>query len=216
MAEKSVLTTGPERMSRDAIPAAVTEAVAAKLAPGGTLHPAREGGSYKGKVLHVDQDYVVQAVGTTGKSAVVHQRTDLKMVDQNVQWRSENERLGSTPIQVHYKGDDPQAGKVYRWDRAREQAARAMWKAETFAKGIADPKERDAFLKNTQAMLQKATKGTAEKAPPAAERKAPDKAAEPKPTAAKTAKDAGDKPAPRRTRSSPDKASQKTASGPER
>lgn len=201
---------GPERMTRDEIHPFLKEQAGKRLVPGAEFHPAREGGSYKGPVLYADKNYIVQGVGKDRDSAVVHKREDLELVTSNLLWREENNRLGSTPIQVHYKGEKgapSQSAKAYNWNPEREQAEKAMAKAQSFAKGIADPTERDAFLKNTDAMIRK-TVGP-DKDAPAKEKSAP------APAKAKSAL-AKDKaaPEPKAKAKSPKKPADK--SGPER
>lgn len=207
---------GPERFSRDEIHPHIKEQASKRLVPGAEFHPAREGGSYKGPILYADNNFIVQGVGKDKDSAVVHRRSDLELVTSNLKWREENNRLGSTPIQVHYKGEKgapSQSAKAYNWNPEREQAEKALAKAQAFAKGISDPKERDAFLKNTEAMVRK-TVGPDKDGPAQSKDKA---AAEP--AKAKAGKSAAAKDATtQEPKAAKPKAAKKTAdkSGPER
>ncbi len=211
-ASKASKAAGPERMTRDEIHPFLKEQAGKRLVPGAEFHPAREGGSYKGPVLYADKNYIVQGVGKDKDSAVVHKRSDLELVTSNLKWREENNRLGSTPIQVHYKGEKgvpSQSAQVYNWNPEREQAEKAQAKAQAFAKGITDPAEREAFLKNTEAMLRK-TVGPDKDAPAAAKEKSAAAPAKAKSEPAKDKATPEAKPKAKAPKKSADK------SGPER
>jgi hypothetical protein len=125
--------------------------------------PARENGSYKGRVIANGEQYLVQAIGKDEKYAVVHEKANLEMVSNTLKWRDENKRLGQSNIQIHYNGEK---AKVFPYspDRAAEkQVSRTaakeatpltkeefQKKAQEFSKTIEDPKKRDAFLKTIE------------------------------------------------------------------
>lgn len=142
----------PYVMTHTEIPKEISALVESKLGKGAEAHPAREDGSYKGRVLLNSDQYLVQSVGAEGRSAVVHRKGDVELQGSNLKWRDENKRMGSVDVQVHYDGDK---GKVYPWDREREAADRLKARAESYAKGISDPKEREAFVGHMKAMLDK-------------------------------------------------------------
>lgn len=113
---------GAQRIAEAAIPDGIRNAASSKIGPEVNVQPAREDGSYKGKIVYANDRYLVQAVGKEGKSAVVHQRSDVEMVGDKMKWRAENGKLTNADMQIHYDG---QAAKGYVWNREREQAARA-------------------------------------------------------------------------------------------
>lgn len=132
------------------IPKEIQAFVAEKMGKGAEAHPARADGGYKGRVLLNSDKYLVQSVGRNTYTAVVHKKEGLEMVGSNIQWRDKNQRLGSVDVQIHYDGEK---GKVYAWNRQRDDQQRMLNKAQTFAKTITNEKEREAFLSNLKTML---------------------------------------------------------------
>lgn len=138
---------GPYVIDHKEIPKEIMAFVGQKLGKDASVNPAREGGGYKGKVLLNSGDYLVQAVGRDGGSAVVHRKADLAMVGSNLEWRNTNERLQSVDVQIHYTGDK---AKVFPWNREREDQLRFMNRAKDYAKTITSDLERGVFLKHLE------------------------------------------------------------------
>lgn len=137
---KSKKQLGAYRMPHDDIPPHFKELAQRKLqADEVIVHPAREGGAYKGKILHADTNFLVQAVGKEGRSAVVHRVSDLELVSQNLRWRAENDRLGSQNVQIHYNAGK---GKVYPFDPDRVPAAQEKREAPSVAAASKDATKR--------------------------------------------------------------------------
>lgn len=114
---------GEYRMPHSDIPPHFKEIAQRKLQQDEvTLHPARDQGGYKGKVIHADSNFVVQSVGAKGNSAVVHRAGDLNYVSNNLDWRAKNGRLGSQNVQIHY--DAKGKGSVYPFDPEKAAAAK--------------------------------------------------------------------------------------------
>lgn len=200
---------GDYRMPHKDIPPHLNEIAARKLKiPEGdlSLNPCREGGGYKGKVLHADSNFIVQAVGKEGKSAVVHRTADLDFQNQNLKWRSENQRLGSVDVQVHY-GRDGKA-KVYPYDPEKVQAGKGQEAATPARQPEAAPAKQTAAAKP-----EKAQEAPQQAAPAAPKKQAAAKAAPTKETPAKAAT----KPEKASAEPAPDKPKRTRAkSGPER
>lgn len=133
------------------IPKEITSFVTEKLGKGAEAHPPRADGGYKGRVLLNSDSYLVQAVGRNSQTAVVHRKGDTELMGSNLKWRDENKRLGSVDVQIHYDGDK---GKVYSWNRQREDQQRMLSRAERFAKTITNEKDREAFLTNLKEMVK--------------------------------------------------------------
>lgn len=157
-------------MDHKEIPKEISSFVAEKLGKDASVHPAREGGGYKGKVLLNSDQYLVQSVGREGKSAVVHRKDDLEIKGSNLAWRDQNKRLGSVDVQIHY---DAGKAKMYAWNREREDQVRFVTKAQEFAKTITSAKERGVFLKHLTTFAGQ-DRGEADKASSRGE-KAPEK-----------------------------------------
>lgn len=97
---------------------------------------AREGGSYYGKVLHADSNFIIQGVGKEGKSAVIHRASDVEFMSSSLKWRAENGRLGrggesAANLQVHYaaNGEPSKTARAYAYNPER-QAQRESSKPE--------------------------------------------------------------------------------------
>jgi putative DNA primase/helicase len=146
------------------IPKEILAFVGQKLGKDASVNPAREGGGYKGKVLLNSGDYLVQAVGRDGGSAVVHRKADLTMVGSNLEWRNTNERLQAVDVQIHYTGDK---AKVFPWNREREDQLRFMNRAKDYAQTIKSDTERGVFLKHLERFTGqgKGSERSSEKAP---------------------------------------------------
>lgn len=98
---------------------------------------AREGGSYYGKVLHADSNFIVQGVGKEGKSAVIHRASDIEFMSSSLKWRAENGRLGrggesAANLQVHYaaNGEPSKTARAYAYRSPEHQAQRESSKPE--------------------------------------------------------------------------------------
>ncbi|HCF0934682.1 TPA: hypothetical protein NH725_005181 [Pseudomonas aeruginosa] len=163
---------GPYRMEFAAIPEDIRKTVADKVGGNIDVWPAKENGSYKGPVVHADQNYIVQAVGLRRETAVIHQRNDLNMQGPMLLQRDSRNDLENRNLQVHYTGS---SAKVYMWDaekEAQQRAARAaakeadrstssaskvMSEAEKYAaENIKNAKQREAFLKHLGNVTQQA------------------------------------------------------------
>ncbi|WP_146098038.1 KfrB domain-containing protein [Xanthomonas arboricola] len=153
-------------MDHKEIPKEISSFVTEKLGKDASVHPARDGGGYKGKVLLNNDQYLVQSVGREGKSAVLHRKEDLEIKGSNLVWRDENKRLGSVDVQIHY---DAGKAKMYAWNREREDQLRFVNKAQEFAKTITSAKERGVFLKHLTSFAGQ-DRGGAEKTAPRAEK----------------------------------------------
>lgn len=135
---------GKKRMPDDDIPPHLHEIASRKLGVDDvTLKPARDGGAYKGKVLHSDSNFVVQGVGTKGNSAVVHRSNELDFESSNLKWCHEHNRLGSRDVQVHYGADG--RGKVYPYDAERVSAPPAEHASPS---GKSEPSKNAQVLAN--------------------------------------------------------------------
>ncbi|MCP3050754.1 hypothetical protein K6X12_06535 [Xanthomonas euvesicatoria pv. allii] len=153
-------------MDHKEIPKEISAFVTDKLGKDASVHPAREGGGYKGKVLLNNDQYLVQGVGREGKSAVLHRKEDIEIKGSNLVWRDENKRLGSVDVQIHY---DAGKAKMYAWNREREDQMRFVTKAQEFAKTITSAKERGVFLKHLTTFAGQ-DRGAPEKPAPRAEK----------------------------------------------
>ncbi|MDP4573441.1 hypothetical protein Q8O96_30695 [Pseudomonas sp. LPH60] len=162
------------RMDSGNIPQEIRTNVAAVLSPEADVFPAKENGSYKGPVIHADSNYIVQAVGKSNQTAVIHQRGDVEMMGASLKGRDANNDLVGRNLQVHYRGDQ---AKVYPWDAQKEAVQRAdrttehrvvpernssaviagqvLNEAEKYAtENIKNAKQREAFLKHLSNVTQ--------------------------------------------------------------
>jgi len=113
---------GKPIMSADAVPEGIKAVVTEKLGDDAYAAPAREDGGYKGPVIYANTHYLVQAVGRKQENAVVHRTSDVEFIGQKLAWREQHGLLNGVNVQVHYNGGQ---GKVYVWNREREQAEKA-------------------------------------------------------------------------------------------
>jgi hypothetical protein len=128
-----------------------------------TVIPARENGSYKGRVIANNDKYLIQAIGKEEKFAVVHEKINLTMVSNSLKWKDENKRLGQSNIQVHYDGTkanvypyNPDRFKAQEKTAAKEAPAKddLVQKVMDYAATIKNAKSRDAFIKHFQSATQ--------------------------------------------------------------
>lgn len=178
---------GVALMSIEAIPPSVGHLMRDKMGQGSVVLPARENGTYKGKIIYTDDHFVGQQVGREGNKAILHRKDDLALQGNELKWRVDNNRLNNAGVQVFYNGDK---AKAYPFNLEKQQAAigeqaktsspskpRALTpeqfqqQASDYASAnIKNVKQRDAFLKHLGAATDQ-TKTTPEvekpaKAPP--------------------------------------------------
>jgi hypothetical protein len=193
---------GEYLIKHEDIPPAVSKLMRDKMGEGSEVHPAKENGTYKGKVIFTNEHYVGQAVGREGKMAIVHRKADIELQGNELKWRMENNRLNNAGVQVFYNGDK---GKAYPFNLEKQQAAgdhehaaagagkgtrspaltaeQVMEQATKYAaENIKNVKQREAFLKHLSAATEQA------KAPQEA---AKTKTAKAEPAKAKAAADHG-------------------------
>lgn len=148
------------RMEATAIPKELRETVAEKAGPQTDLFPAKNGGGYKGKVIHADENYIVQTIGKEAKSAVAHKRSDVELQGASLLSRDANNDLVGRNIQVHYNEKD-KPGKAYPWNAEQEASARQasadkkvspsdrlMEAAKTYAAEHIPAKQREKFMQD--------------------------------------------------------------------
>lgn len=115
--------------------------------------PARENGSYWGKVFLNREGHLVQSVGKDQNTAVVHNKDRLELVGQRLQWLDENKRMGGTAVQIHYHGDK---AKVYP-DSRREREPSDRERLEAYMKTL-PAKSRATLEKHLQNVYEQRTK----------------------------------------------------------
>lgn len=163
-----IQTFAKERLGRDAEGNARKDDQGAEIKP--SVVPAKENGSYKGRIILNNDAYIVQAVGREEKTAVVHRKEDVELMGSKLKWRDENKKLHNADVQIHYSGDK---AKAYPWDKekaigepAKEKAAekpivtpeQLLAQAQQYAaENIKNGKQREAFLKHLENVTHQAT-----------------------------------------------------------
>ncbi len=90
------------------IPAEIAIYAKAKLGPSVNVHPPRRNASYKGPVLLNTPDWLIQAIGGNGSTAIIHRKADVTLVG-SLQIRDRAKRLIGVSAQVHYNGGHAKA-----------------------------------------------------------------------------------------------------------
>lgn len=130
-----------------------------------SVFPAKENGSYKGKVILNTETHLVQSIGKDEKTAVVHEKANLEMVGNRLKWRDENQKLHNADIQIHYKDGK---GKAFPHASEKEQPQKTtapervgftpeqyIEKAQIYAaQNIKNAKSRESFLKHVENMAK--------------------------------------------------------------
>jgi hypothetical protein len=68
--------------------------------------------SYYGTVILNTDDFIVLAIGKNKSFAVIHRKKDLNILNKNLNFRSDNNKLNNVNIQIHYNKNK---AKVYPW-----------------------------------------------------------------------------------------------------
>lgn len=156
----------------DEIPKEIITHAEARLGEKTNVNPARFNGDYKGTVILNSDKYIVQAVGNREQSAVVHLKKDIELVSDNLKWRDQNNRMGSTDVAIHYNEDK---ARVYPWNRQIEldnmEKNKTMKMAREFVEKnpgeFKSKKDIDTYLKrvemSTTQHLEKRTEARKEK-----------------------------------------------------
>ncbi|MBZ0134317.1 MAG: hypothetical protein K8D98_00100, partial [Rhodanobacter sp.] len=79
----------------------------------------RRNASYKGVVLLNTPDWLIQAIGRNGSTAIIHRKADVTLIG-SLQARDRAKRLIGVSAQVHYNGD---RAKAYPLNAERLPAA---------------------------------------------------------------------------------------------
>jgi hypothetical protein len=101
------------------IPTEIASYAKAKLGPSVSVHPPRRNASYKGPVLLNTPDWLIQAIGSNGSTAIVHRKVDVTLIG-SLQTRDKAKRLIGASAQVHYNGGQ---AKVYPLSMEKLHAA---------------------------------------------------------------------------------------------
>lgn len=125
------------------------------------IFPAKENGSYKGKVILNNDTYLVQTIGKDERTAVVHEKANLELMGERLKFRDQKQTLHNADIQVHYtdgkakaypvKNEQQQGGveKQAGVEKAAINNEQMLQKAQEYAaENIKNGKSRDAFLKH--------------------------------------------------------------------
>lgn len=127
-----------------------------------SVFPAKENGSYKGKVILNTETHLVQSIGKDEKTAVVHDKANLELMGERLKWRDANQKLHNADIQIHYQDGKGKAYPLAKDNEKPQQAAslnglnpeKMLEKAQQYAsENIKNSKSRDAFLKHMQNMV---------------------------------------------------------------
>ncbi len=161
------------------IPKEISSFVTERMGTGAGAHPPRQDGIYRGRVLLNSDKYLVQSVGRSNNSAIVHKKEGMELMGSNLQWRDQNKRLGSVDVQVYYSGDK---SKTYEYNREREDQKRMLARAEVFSKTIKDEKKREDFMFHLKGLLasQQKERDDKSKSAPAPDRSQDRSKSEPK------------------------------------
>ncbi len=132
-----------------------------------SVFPAKEHGSYKGKVILNTETHLVQSIGKDEKTAVVHEKANLEMVGTRLKWRDENQKLHNADIQIHYKDgkgkafplatdkEQSEAKKPAPAERPGMTGEQYLEKAQLYAaEHIKNAKSRESFLKHVENMTK--------------------------------------------------------------
>lgn len=157
------------RMDPAQIPQDLRQTVAAKMSPEADVYPAKDGGNYKGRIVHADERFVVQAIGKSEKTAVVHERADVEIKGASLLSRAANNDLVNRNVQIHYDAPE-KAGRMYPYNPQKEQEQREAGAAERrtsmvekitaaardyAAESFSTPKARNTFLEHFEGVMAK-------------------------------------------------------------
>ncbi len=125
--------------------------------------PAKENGSYYGKVISNTDKYLVQLTGQANDKQwlVVHEKEKIALQGAPLQKMDEGKRLNNAGVQIHYTGDK---AKAYPWSpKDKGEAAKTITKdafveqAKLYAQeNIKNANQRTAFVKHLEGMADKA------------------------------------------------------------
>ncbi|MEX3916415.1 PriCT-2 domain-containing protein [Paraburkholderia sp. BR10872] len=102
--------------------------------------PRENGGPYRGEVFNTEH-FLIQEVST--RSVVFHEKANMEFVSDRLRWMDENQRLNGAEVQIGYDGN---RGKVYPWDRVRDQLERTVASLKKSAREVGFGNELDATL----------------------------------------------------------------------
>jgi len=158
------------RMDPASIDKSYRAVVADKLGKDADLYPAKDGGSYKGRIIHEDDRFMVQAIGKRESSAVIHEKSGVEVKGASLASRASNNDLTDRNVQIHYR-DRSQSAAMYAWnpakeaeqraDRSQQKAAgateRLLEDAKAYAaENIKTPKARETFMQHFGAVMEQA------------------------------------------------------------
>lgn len=150
------------RMDPAEIPSSIRQTVAEKMGSEADVYPAKDGGNYKGRIVHADGEHIVQAIGKGEKTAIVHARSEVEIKGASLLSRDANNDLAGRNVQIHYRDADKGAA-MYPFNAEKEQQQREGGKSlyqatmtELYTKmakeyaeqNISSPKQRADFLKH--------------------------------------------------------------------
>ncbi|WP_108610798.1 hypothetical protein [Aminobacter sp. MSH1] len=160
------------RMDPAAIPGSIRQTVAEKIGPQADIYPAKDGGTYKGRVIHADDKYIVQAIGKGDRTAVVHDRSEVEIKGAALLSRNANNDLPGRNVQIHYREADKGAA-MYPLNQEKDsqrqgegQTKESLYRAtmtELYTKmakeyaeqNIKSPKARAEFLEHFNKVTEK-------------------------------------------------------------
>ncbi|WP_320201748.1 KfrB domain-containing protein (plasmid) [Agrobacterium sp. rho-13.3] len=186
------------RMDPAEIPTPIRQLVAKEMGTAADVYPAKDGGNYKGRVVHADDKFIVQAIGKGEKTAIVHDRSEVEIKGAALLSRAANNDLGGRNVQIHYRDADKGAA-MYPHNAEKEQQQREGGKSlyqatmtELYTKmareyaeqNISSPKQRAEFLKHFDKVTERVV-SELQKDRPEASKTDPEKA---KPEPEKSAK----------------------------
>lgn len=79
---------------------------------------AKQNGSYTGRIVANEQNYLIQAIGKREEFAIVHNKEQVAIQGANLKKLDKNDRLNFNAVQIHYKQDQ---AKMYPWDRKKHE-----------------------------------------------------------------------------------------------
>lgn len=169
------------RMDPAEIPSSIRQTVAEKMGTEADVYPAKDGGNYKGRIVHADGEHIVQAIGKGEKTAIVHARSEVEIKGASLLSRDANNDLAGRNVQIHYRDADKGAA-MYPFNAEKEQQQREgtgkLYQAtmtELYTKmakeyaeqNISSPKQRAEFLKHFDKVTERVV-AELQKAPEAA------------------------------------------------
>lgn len=157
------------RMDPVEIPTSIRQTVAKAMGPEADVYPAKDGGNYKGRIVHADGEHIVQAIGKGEKTAIVHARSEVEIKGASLLSRDANNDLAGRNVQIHYREADKGAA-MYPFNAEKEQQQREgsgkLYQAtmtELYTKmakeyaeqNIKSPKARAEFLEHFSKVTEK-------------------------------------------------------------